>query len=164
MLIRALDSARKGRILANQILQQFLWEMQCTFTWELPGLEDAKYLFQLWDNTAFSSRKQLNETESSQPQMKPKPTAVNGSIPIDLIGTKTQLAFLNRVRLIYIGWIWDKSTNITEIRIWLVNVSGVGLAVARESRAGFGLQDTSGSQPSAHSVPKSDNAFFTWSW
>lgn len=103
MLIRALDSAQKGRILANQILQQFLWEMQCTFMWELPGLEDAKYLFQLWDNTAFSSRKQLNETESSQPQMKPKPTAVNGSIPIDLIGTKTQLAFLNRVRLIYIG-------------------------------------------------------------
>lgn len=164
MLIRALDSAWKGRILANQILQQFLWEMQCTFTWELPGLEDAKYLFQLWDNTAFSSRKQLNETESSQPQMKPKPTAVNGSIPIDLIGTKTQLAFLNRVRLIYIGWIWDKSTNITEIRIWLINLSGVGLAVARESRAGFGLQDTSESQPSAHSVPKGDNAFFTWSW
>lgn len=67
--------------------------------------------------------------------MKPKPTAVNGSIPIDLIGTKTQLAFLNRVRLIYIGWIWDKSTNITEIRIWLINLSGVGLAVARERQS-----------------------------
>lgn len=82
--------------------------------------------------------------------MKPK----NGSIPIDLIGTKTQLAFLSRVRLIYIGWIWDKSTNTTEIRTWLINLSGVGLAVARESRAGFGLQDSSGSQPEPTQLQK----------
>lgn len=164
MLIRALDSAWKGSILANQILQQFLWEMQCTFTGELPCLEDAKYLFHLWDNSAFSIRKQLNETKSSQPQMKPKLTAVNGSIPIDLIGAKTQLAFLSKVRLIYIGWIWDKATNITEITTWLINLWGIGLAVARESRAGFGLQDSSASQPSAHSVPKGDNSFFMWPW
>lgn len=84
--------------------------------------------------------------------MKPRPAAVNGKIPIDLIGTKTKLAFLNRARLIYSGRRWDNSTNISEIRIWLVNLTGVGLAVARESRAGFGLREALGSQPSASSA------------
>jgi len=91
--------------------------------------------------------------------MKPKPTAVNGNIPIDLIGTKTYLAFLHRVRPIYSEWIWDNSTNLTKIRIWLINLTGVGLTVARESRAGFGLHDFSASQPWARSAPKQNNTF-----
>lgn len=54
--------------------------------------------------------------------MKPRPAAVSGKIPTDLMGTKTSLAFLSMVRLIliYSGQIWDNSTNITENRIWLI--------------------------------------------
>lgn len=164
MLIRALDSAWKESILANQILQQFLWEMQYTFTWELPCLEDAKYLFQLWDNTAFSSRKQLNETESSQPQMKPKLTAVNGSIPIDLIGTKTQLAFLSRVRLIYKGWIWEKSTDITEIRTWLINLLEMGWLWPGKAELDLACRTAQDHSPQPTQFQKVIMFFFTWSW
>lgn len=91
--------------------------------------------------------------------MKPKPAAVNGKIPIDLIRTKILLAFLSRVRLIYSGQIWDNPTNITEIRTWLLDLTGVGLAVSRERRAGCGLRASSGSQSSAASAREGDNNF-----
>lgn len=126
MLIRALDSGMKGKHLGQPNIAAVFMGNAIHLYMRAVLLEDAKYLFQLWDNAAFSSRQQLNETESSQPQMKPKLTAVNGSIPIDLIGTKTQLAFLSRVRLIYKGWIWEKSTDITEIRTWLINLLELG--------------------------------------
>lgn len=95
--------------------------------------------------------------------MKPRPAADNGKIPIDLMRTKTSLAFLSRVRLIliYTGQIWDNSTNITENRIWLINLTVVGLAASRESGAGCGLCDASGPQPSTTSALKVGNNIVT---